>query len=511
LRMTASRALKGIVYLALAAVLVAIIADTGNALEQKYIPIRDKSRAPVIPEPMTLDWKVSTTFPLLATVSIVAPAASSEETRELAYEIREAMRVLWGVQPEVLFTDLIPERNAIVMGTLEDDSLLAALVPKIPREQFGKHYDQGYVISSSPDRVVVLGMGAKGLKYGAQTFLQLVTSDLSIRNHAFPAVEVVDYPAFKMRALMLPFGSYQQLSQIAIVRDLIGVAEMLHFNTIFLQVNNATIFDSLPELARPGATPKDTLRDVVQYARELGMEVIPLVSLFSRQASLLCAMQSPLCLDNDTYNPDNPKVYDKLFGILDEVIEIFEPKYMHVGHDEIMPLANMPAEEARRLFLKDVLLIHDYLQNKDVQMMMWADMVLYSQQFRGQDNCRGRIADLYTVIDSLPRDIIFVDAHYKQRSPEYQTIDYLVSKGFQVAGCVAGDTTIINNFSKYAARSESGVLGMILPFWDCFKYGPFTSNRRFVWYGAQAFWRGGIPPEDPLGRRRPPGLRDFKY
>lgn len=503
MRVTARRAKYGFLLLTLAAVLTAVTVETEGALNRKYLPLHDKSQAPVIPEPVALEWKVSATLPLVATLTIAAPAGSSEETRQLAAQLSKDIKTLWAVQPQVLVTDFVPEKNVVLIGTLEDYSQLTGLLPKVSREQFGRHYDQGYVISSSPDKVLVLGMDAKGLRYGVQTFLQLMTGEFGTKSWVFPAVEVIDYPAFKMRALMLPFGSYEQLSQITVVRDLVEVAEALHFNTVFLQVNNATIFDSVREIARPGATPKDSLRAVVEYARTLGMEVIPLVSLFSHQGSLLCALLSPLCMDSDTYNPDNPKVYDKLFGILDEVIEIFEPRYLHVGHDEIMALADVPAEEARRLFLKDVRQIHEYLQSKNVQMMMWSDMVLYSQDFVDQDNCRGFVADLYTVIDSLPKDIILVDAHYRQRNPEYPTIDYLISKGFQVMGCVAGDTTIINNFSRYAAQRDSGVLGMILPFWDCFKSG----SHRFVWHGAEAFWRGGIPPEDPTGGKKPPALR----
>ena len=496
--------------LALAASTMMLGLAPDACLAQRYLPVF-YSKALAIPEPMKVEWKASASFPLSGSTALVAPAGTSNQVRQIAADLKRLLRDLFATDPQLLFTDLIPEKNAIVLGTLEDSTALRDLFPNIPREQFGNFPDQGYVITSTPQRVVLIGRSAEGLKYGIQTLLQIIAPGISIGTYVVPPVEIVDFPATEMRALLLPFGSYRQLYQMAKIRELISVAQSLHMNTIILQVNDATIFDSAPTIARSGATHKDTLRAMVQYAREAGLEVIPLVSTLSQQGSLLCAAHPTLCLDENTYDPANPKVYAKLFGILDEVIEIFQPRYLHIGHDKVLAFLKMSEADAQRLFLSDVRKIYEHLKSRNVGTMMWADMLVHAQNCPGQENCHGFLGGIYTIIDSLPRDIVMVDAQYRQRSPDYPSMDFLLSKGFPVVGCVGSDTTTVNNFSKYAAERGVRVDGMIVAVWDWYKYAGMHTPTETIWRGAQAFWRGGIPPVDPTGRKTPPALRDINY
>jgi hypothetical protein len=252
----------------------------------------------------------------------------------------------------------------------------------------------------------------------------------------------------------------------------------------------------------------------VQYARDAGLDVIPLVHTLSKQTSLLCTAYPTLCLDKDTYNPQIPKVYEKVFGILDEIIDVFHPRYVHIGHNEVLGFAKLPEADARRMFLSDVTKIHEHLKSKGVGTMMWADMLIRSQDCPGQDNCRGSMAGLYAVLDSLPKDIVLVDAHYRQRTPGYPSVDYLLSKGFTVLGCVSSDTLTLNNFSKYAAAKDGNFMGMMLALWEWSKFdvlGTPTPLKRAVWRGADAFWRGGIPPVDPTSLHMPDELRNIRY
>ncbi|MBN1504378.1 MAG: family 20 glycosylhydrolase [Candidatus Eisenbacteria bacterium] len=497
--------------LTLAVLILTTALATGPSHAQKYLPTSDFSRAAAVPEPVRLNWVSGRSFQPSSTTGLVVPGGAPDEVRQLASNLKDAMRDLYGVNPELMVTDLIPEKNVILVGTLQDSSALGRFLPSASREQFGKHPNQGYALSVTTDRVVLVGGSAEGLRYGMQTLLQLVMPDPRAQTRVIPLMEIVDFPAVEMRMLLLPFGSYRQVSQMGAMRDLINVAQALHMNAVMLQVDNATMFDSAPGMARPGATPKDTLRAMVRYAREAGLEVIPLVYTLSKQTSLLCTTYPTLCLDKDTYDPSHPKLYDKLFAILDEVIEIFQPRYLHIGHDEVLALAKMPPADAQRLFLDDVLKIHEHLKSKNVGTMMWADMLIHSRDCPGQDNCRGSLAGVHAVLDSLPKDIVLVDAHYRQRSPDYHSMDYLLSEGFSVLGCVASDTFTVNSFSRYAAGRDGKVLGMAMALWDWSRYGGMSTPRKSLRHGAEAFWRGGIPPEDPTGENIPEVLRNNRY
>jgi len=500
--------------LALAVFVLITTLAAGPSSAQRYLPATDYSKAVAIPEPVKLEWKTGKSFVPTATTALIVPTGAPDEVRQSAELLRTAMKDLYGVIPEMMVTDLIPEKNAIVLGTLQDSTALRGLIPGLSREQFGRYPDQGYALSGASDRVVVIGGNTEGLKYGVQMLIQMITPDPVVYARVVPKIEIVDFPAVQMRALLLPYGSYKQTSQLESIRGLIDVAQALHMNAIMLQVDNATMFDSAPAMARPGATPKDTLRAIVQYARDAGLEVIPLVYTLSRQTSLLCTAYPTLCLDKDTYDPSNPKVYGKLFGILDEVIDVFHPRYLHIGHDKVLAFAKLPEADARRLFLSDVMKIYEHLKSKGVGTMMWSDMLIRSQDCRGQDNCRGSLAGIYSVLDSLPRDIVLVDAHYRQRVPDYPSMDYFLSKGFTVLGCVGGDTLTVNTFSKYAAGRSGKVMGMLMALWEWSKYdvlGTASPLKRTVWRGAEAFWRGGIPPVDPTSRYMPDELRNNRY
>jgi hypothetical protein len=100
-----------------------------------------------------------------------------------------------------------------------------------------------------------------------------------------------------------------------------------------------------------------------------------------------------------------------------------------------------------------------------------------------------------------------MDAHYRQRKADFPTVDYLLSKGFRVLGCVYNDPKVANNFSKYAVGKDRGFLGMTVALWGCFKYYGMATPRKSIRESAEAFWRGGIPPRDPTGQEIPANLR----
>jgi len=46
-----------------------------------------------------------------------------------------------------MFTDLIPEKNVIVLGTWDSTDGLKGFLPGLSRGQFGRSPDQGYALS----------------------------------------------------------------------------------------------------------------------------------------------------------------------------------------------------------------------------------------------------------------------------------------------------------------------------------------------------------------------------
>lgn len=81
----------------------------------------------------------------------------------------------------------------------------------------------------------------------------------------------------------------------------------------------------------------------------------------------------------DTYCPSNEASYDLLFDVLDEVIEVFEPAQINIGHDEAYTFCKCrkcAEKDPVQVFVDDVLRIRAYLAQRGVGTIMWADKLL---------------------------------------------------------------------------------------------------------------------------------------
>ncbi len=124
-------------------------------------------------------------------------------------------------------------------------------------------------------------------------------------------------------------------------------------------------------------------RELAEYCAERGIEIIPEVPslshcdyLMTRNHELAEHPDDPL---PSMYCPSNPAVYDLLFDIFDEVIEVFHPKTIHIGHDEWFyydGCEKCRGKEPAKIYADDITKIHDYLALKGVGTMMWGDELL---------------------------------------------------------------------------------------------------------------------------------------
>lgn len=128
---------------------------------------------------------------------------------------------------------------------------------------------------------------------------------------------------------------------------------------------------------------KKELRDIVLYARELGIEIMPEIPSLSHSDYLLT--RHPELAENvadpipDSYCPNNPDVYNLLFDVIDEVIEVFEPKTVHIAHDEWYSACmcdKCRGKDPTDLFASDVNKIYEYITARGIKVMMWGDMIV---------------------------------------------------------------------------------------------------------------------------------------
>ncbi len=124
------------------------------------------------------------------------------------------------------------------------------------------------------------------------------------------------------------------------------------------------------------------LKELVDYCKERDFEIIPEVPSLSHAAYLLYNHPEYSEYPNDPLPnnacPRNPGYRALINDVIDEVIEVFAPKRINIGHDEAYVLGLCPLcrdTDAATLFAEDVTLLHDHLASKGVTTMMWSDKI----------------------------------------------------------------------------------------------------------------------------------------
>jgi len=330
--------------------------------------------------------------------AVLIGADASDDTRFAAQLLVEKIREVFG-RSVTLVTEGEPSSsgNIIAVGKPDEGLHLKKRGLSVPDEP------EGYGVQVGPDGVVVVARDRRGLIYGIETFLQLLQYAPE-RGVVAPCI-VEDAPRMPIRGVHLYLPARDQ---IAFTKRLIRyVLAPMKMNTIFMELAGSMQFDRRPEINRTweennrkaaegtappmphgrvcggGTISKQEVRDLVEYARDYGFEVIPEIQSLSHVQYLTMtypdiAEQPEEGEHPDSYCPLHPESHKIVFDLIDEVVEVFGPlRYIHMGHDEVYTMGvceRCRGKSRAELYAHDVNAIYDYLKEKGLGMMIWADM-----------------------------------------------------------------------------------------------------------------------------------------
>ena len=285
---------------------------------------------------------------------------------------------------------------------------------------------------------------------------------------------------------------------------LIDVCSKAGINTIFIELEKALKYEGFPKISAPWAISKQTIRQVLDHIKKRKMKAIPVVPSFSHCNYILKHYpEFSETGSTDIYCPSNKHVYNLIFSIFDEIIELFESDYFHIGHDEAISsynfynrksIFNCPVcqnKKAHELFARDIISLYTYLKAKNIKTMMWADMLLDPSEFKGKCfdsfGCYGGKPDnLHKALELLPKDLILCDWHY-EAALEYPTVQYLQGKGFNVIGASKFPVNTCL-FAGYAnANKSDNFLGMMSTSWYHINKHNFPYLAKWAKYSGQTF------------------------
>ena len=137
---------------------------------------------------------------------------------------------------------------------------------------------------------------------------------------------------------------------------------------------------------------QEELQELAVYCTQRGIEIIPEVpSLSPSESFLISHPELRECEDEpfaSTACPCKEGLYNLVFDLYDEVIEVFHPKTLHIGHDEwwVMCVCDRcKNRDAAELFAYNVQRCYDYLKEKGIRTMMWADKLVRFYEKTGEE------------------------------------------------------------------------------------------------------------------------------
>lgn len=228
---------------------------------------------------------------------------------------------------------------------------------------------EAYQIATTPSSINVTSAGTAGIFYGIQTLRKSlpVTNDVRV---AFQAATIQDEPRFSYRGMHLDCcRHFFPLDSVKTYIDMLALhnCNVFHWHltddqgwrleikkypgiTEVGSVRKGTMiqkdWESNDSIPVGGFYTQDEAREIVRYAAERHIEVIPEIEMPGHMLGALAAYPQMGCtggpyevwcrwgVSEDVLCLGNPEVVQFCKDILDEVIDIFPSKYVHIGGDE---------------------------------------------------------------------------------------------------------------------------------------------------------------------------------
>ena len=210
--------------------------------------------------------------------------------------------------------------------------------------------DESYTLDVQNNAVKLSAQTDFGALHGMETILQLVDSNGA--GYFLPAVQISDVPRFAWRGLMLDPGRHF-LTVANVLRTLDAMAAV-KMNVLHLHLTEdqgfrieSKRFPKLQELGSEGKYyTQDEIRQIVQYAADRGIRVVPEFDMPGHTTSWLvgypelASKPGPYQVEhrtgvfNPALNPTLESTYEFLDAFLGEMSTLFPDEYIHIGGDE---------------------------------------------------------------------------------------------------------------------------------------------------------------------------------
>ena len=261
--------------------------------------------------------------------------------------------------------------NSIKLGSMGASAKNVILFTKISQTELAN--DEAYILQIDANKIEIKASSQKGFFYGFQTLLQLFPDIIEKgEEYTLPALSIKDWPEFSWRGMHLDVcRHFYSVDFIKKYIDQLAKHKMSVFHWHLTEDQGWRIeIKKYPKLTEIGSKRKETIveknfdpyigdsteyggfysqeeiKDIVKYAADRFITVVPEIELPGHAVAAIASYPYLSCTGKqidvqttwgvfpEVYCAGNDSVFTFLQDVLDEVIELFPSKYIHIGGDE---------------------------------------------------------------------------------------------------------------------------------------------------------------------------------
>ena len=329
--------------------------------------------------------------------------------------------------PEIITNDKFKSastllKNAINELNLDNDEKSKNRI----KFSYNKKLDnEEYILGINNNLITISASSENGAIFGFQSLNQLMNLNLNNGVIKLKNQEIKDSPRFKYRGMHLDVGRH--MYPVDFIKKYIDGLAMLKFNNFhwhltedqgwrieiekYPELNNIGSFRDSTLIGHYGDKPrqfdksryggfytKKEIKEIVKYANKRGINVIPEIEMPGHSQAAVASYPMLGCsgeqvgvaplwgVFKEIYCSKN-ETFDFLEDIIDEVVELFPSKYIHIGGDEA-PKTNWKAcgncqNVIEREGLKDeyelqsyfITRMEKYINSKGKQIIGWDEIL----------------------------------------------------------------------------------------------------------------------------------------
>jgi hypothetical protein len=347
--------------------------------------------------------------------------------------------------------------------------------------------EEAYSVKISANEITVTAETPKGTYYAALTLVQLIEKSGGV----IPCGEIQDWPDMQFRGISDDL-SRGQVSTLPNFKKIIDFISRYKMNVYMPYLEDMVQLKSYPNIGKNrGALTPGEIKELVAYAKERYVEVIPIYQTLGHYENILAEYEFLKYAEFPgaaSLNVSNEETYVFLEKMLKEVFELFPTEYFNMGADESYDVGLgaskrlVDASDLGQVHLNHYKRVYDICKKYGKKVWMYGDVILNHPE----------------ILKDLPKDITIVDWHYRAQD-EYPSTEIFKESGhnYLVSPSVWNFQTLypaqinaLPNIEQITlAGLKNGALGMINSNWG--DYGAETIKELLYFgyaWGAQCSW-----------------------